>query len=271
MKPKDLKISIYSVYTMEKVIRKVTEIGNGAHVFAPKEWLNEEIILTRIPKKSPKEEILKVISPYMEKVTAVFLFGSYARNEADNDSDMDFFVISDEKFSIKEKNMEIIVIPEDKIETAKKLNPVLFYSMLQEAKPIINSSYLKKLKEERVNFSYFKDFLKDTENSIISNKKIIDMDIKLKQNNASESVIYSLILRLRGIFIVNMILNKKLYSKKMFRDWIVKNSQVDYEKVYNIYQAVRNDKKPFESVQLNQAESLLGLLIREIENLKKKW
>lgn len=257
----------------EKIIRKVTEIGNGAHVFTPKKWLNEEIILIRIPRKNPKEEILKALNPYIDRVIAVFLFGSYARNEQNKDSDMDFFVISDEKFSIKSKNIEVIVIPEGKIETAKKLNPILFYSMLQEAEPVINSSYLKKLKKEKIKFGYFKNFLKDTEDAINSDKEIMDIDAKLKKNSASESVIYSIILRLRGIFIIKLLLSKKSYSKKIFRDWIVKNSEIDYDKVYSIYQSVRDDRKPEETIPRNQAESLLSLLIKETKNIKKviKW
>ena len=85
----------------EKIIRKVSEIGNGAHIFAPREWLNEEVILVRIPRKNTKEEILKLLSPYLDRVIAVFLYGSYARNEQNKNSDMDIFVISSEKFIVK--------------------------------------------------------------------------------------------------------------------------------------------------------------------------
>jgi putative transposon-encoded protein len=42
----------------EQLLRKVTEIGNGAHVFAPKEWIGEEVFIVRTPKKNLKEKIL---------------------------------------------------------------------------------------------------------------------------------------------------------------------------------------------------------------------
>lgn len=266
------KYKYIQVYTMqeEKLVRRVSEIGNGAHIFAPKEWLNEEVILIRIQKKAPKEEILKLLHPHLDKIIAVFLYGSYARDEQDKSSDMDVFVISSEKFSVKSKGIEVIVVPEDKIELAKKLNPILFYSMLNEAKPVINSSYLKKLKSQKINFDYFKHFIQDTEKAIVSNKEIIDLDTRLKNEYASESLVYSLILRLRGIFIMNLQLSRKNYSKKNFSNWLVKNSKADYDKIYKIYQAVRNEKKTEEKVPIKQAESILDFLAKENKKLERK-
>jgi predicted nucleotidyltransferase len=253
----------------EKIVRKVTEIGNGAHIFAPKEWVGDEVELVRIPKKDPKQEILKVLYPYLGKVVAVFLFGSYARNEQEKDSDIDVFVISDEKFNVKSKALDIVVVPEKKIEQAKKLNPILYYSMLREAKQVINSSYLERLKKEKINLEYFKDFIKDTQASINSSQELIDMDKKLKNKNASESVVYSLILRLRGIFIMNLLLNNGKYSKNMFKKWIAEGSKVDYSSAHGIYQAIRNNKKPSKSLSIEQAESLLLFLKKELNDLSK--
>jgi len=254
----------------EKIIRKVTRIGNGAHIFAPKEWLNEKVAIIRTLKKDPKEEILPLIYAHLDKIISVLLFGSYARNEQEEDSDIDIFIISSEKFKINAKGIETIIIPENKLETAKKLNPLLFYSMLQEAKPIINPAYLDRLRQEKTRFDYFKDFLEDTKKSIISSEEIMEMDKKLKSREASESVIYSLILRLRGLFIINLLLNKKMYSKTKFKDWIVKNSEINYDKIYKIYRAVRDNKKTGETISINDAEYLLSFLIKETKKISKK-
>ncbi len=254
----------------EKIIRQVTGIGNGAHIFAPKEWLGEEVIIVRTPRKNPKEEIIKTIYPYLDKIIAVFLFGSYAREEQEKGSDMDLFIISDEKLKIKSKGMDIIIIPEEKIEIAKKINPILFYSMLEEAKQIINPSYLKKLRKEKINFEYFKNFLEETRRSIDSSKEIIEMDKKLKNKASSDSVIYSFILRLRGLFIINLLLENKKYSKKVFKEWIVKNSKVDYDKAYETYRAIRDDKETDKKISIEGGESLLSMLIKETEKLSNK-
>lgn len=254
----------------EKIIRQVTEIGNGAHIYTPREWIGEEVSVIRIPKKDPKQEIIRVLYPHLDKIIAVFLFGSYARNEQEKGSDMDIFVISNKKFKVKANNIDLIIIPEDKIEIAKKINPILFYSMLNEAKQIINPSYLEKLREEKINFGYFKEFIEDTRKSISSNKEIIEMDKKLKNKDMSESVIYSLILRLRGVFIINLLLRNKIYSKKIFKEWIIKNSNISYDDAYMVYQAVRDNKKPDKKILMEKGESLLSLLIKETENISKK-
>lgn len=254
----------------ERIIRKVTSIGNGAHIFTPKEWIDDEVAIIHIPRIDPKEEIIKIIQPYLDKIIAVFLFGSYARNEQEKDSDIDVFIISSEKFIVKSKNMEVIVIPENKIEIAKKLNPILFYSMVNESIPIINLSYLEKLKKEKIKRSYFKSFIKETEISIDSNKELIEIDKKLKNKDVSESVIYSLILRLRGIILIDSLLDKKKYSKEIFRNFIVKNSGIDYEKVYKIYRSIRDDSKTSEKISIDKAESLLSLLVEETKKISKK-
>jgi len=48
------------------------------------------------------EDIAKVVKPLTEKyhVKAIYLFGSYARGEADENSDLDFLVYIDEGFKL---------------------------------------------------------------------------------------------------------------------------------------------------------------------------
>lgn len=48
------------------------------------------------------EDIAKVVKPLAEKyhVKAIYLFGSYARGEADENSDVDFLVYIDEGFKL---------------------------------------------------------------------------------------------------------------------------------------------------------------------------
>lgn len=248
----------------EKIIRRVSEFGNGAHVFVPKNWANDEITLIRIKKKDIKEQIIGLISPYLDKIIAVFLYGSYARNEQNKNSDIDLFIISSEKFSLKKENFEINVVEESKLNIAKKVNPILFYSMIQEAKPIINSNYLEKLKIEKLDKNVFNDFIKSTKRIININKKMINLDKETNSRFVSDSTIYSLILRLRGIFLINCLIKNEQYSNLNFRKYIIKNFLGSFEKVYNIYTSIRDNKKVEESVLLNDAEQLLSLLELEI-------
>ena len=78
----------------EQIIRKVSKVGNGAHVFVPKEWVNEEIIIVRAQKLSLKEELMKILSPYTEDVIGIYIIGSYARGEQSGRSDVDLLVVT---------------------------------------------------------------------------------------------------------------------------------------------------------------------------------
>lgn len=85
-------------------MRLVTSIGNGAHIFAPKEWLGEEVIIIRkAERKSLKQKILDVLNGHLENILGVYLYGSQARGEADKSSDIDLLVVTTRKTSIKKK------------------------------------------------------------------------------------------------------------------------------------------------------------------------
>ena len=60
--------------TKEQLIRIVSQVGNGAHIFAPKEWINEKVLIIRLEKKTIKEQVLEKIYPHLDKIIAVFLF-----------------------------------------------------------------------------------------------------------------------------------------------------------------------------------------------------
>lgn len=255
-----------------KIIRKVTKIGNGAHLFAPKEWIGEEVILVRTPKLDIKKQILKIIYPYLENIIAVFLYGSYARQESSPESDIDILIIADKKFKIEKQNkFDIIVLEKDKIEKAIKINPILLYSIFREAKPLINSNMLQILKEQKINKKYFKEFLDSSKRILKIDKEFIELDKLDGEILESESVAYSLILRLRGIFIINQLLKKQKYSNKLFKKWLKTNfKKLEYEKIYNIYRAIRDNKKIISNIKINQVEPLIKILEDELKKLENQ-
>lgn len=265
-------LSIYmemgQVKEQEQIIRTVSRVGNGAHIFAPKEWINERVLVLRIEKKEVKEEIINILYPYLGKIIGVYIYGSHARNEATENSDVDVLVIAKEGFKINKNNkFEFIVLKENEIEEAIKINPILMYSAFKEAKVIINEKCLDKWKREKVDKRLFKPFLKSTNDSIKSDEELLKLDRKTGKT-VSNSVIYSLILRLRGIFIINCLVRNNRYSNKDFGKWIVSRTDIDYGKAYQVYQDVRNGKERKEEISIEQGEKLIELLKEEVERLK---
>ena len=257
-----------STSKQEQLIRQVTEIGNGAHIFAPKEWVNEKVLIVRLEKKSIKEKILEMLYPHLDRIITVLLYGSHGRNEADEDSDIDVLIIAKDKFKLnKKRDIEFTVISEDFLNSAIKTNPIMMYSIFREAKALINQSYLEKLKKIKVNLRLFKSFIKSTRESIKSSEEIIKLDKKTGKT-ASNSIIYSLILRLRGVFITYRLLKNKTYSNALFKKWITDNCKVNYNELYEIYRIVRDEKKAKDKISIENAGSLLKFLKEELKKLE---
>lgn len=251
----------------EQLIRKVSLFGNGAHIIAPREWVNESVLIIRIEDKPIKQRILELLTPHLDKVIGVFIYGSHARGESSVNSDIDVLVVARETFNFeKTSGIDLIIVPEKDIKHLIKSNPILLYSIFREAKPVINDNYLENLRKIKLNKNYFKPFLNQTENAIKSNEEILELD-KQTGKVTSNAVIYSLILRLRGLFIIDSLLHNVDFSNSKFSKWL-QSYNINYNSVYEVYRNVRNDKKEKDSVPLEQAEILLNLLKHKLFEVK---
>jgi predicted nucleotidyltransferase len=251
----------------EQLIRKVSLFGNGAHIIVPREWVNENILIVRIEDKPIKQKILELLTPNLDKVIGVFIYGSHARGESSVNSDIDVLVVARETFNFeKNSGIDLIILPEKDIKNSIKSNPILLYSIFREAKPVINNNYLENLRKIKLNKNYFKPFLNQTADAIKSNEDLLELD-KQTGNFASNAVIYSLILRLRGLLIINYILHNKDFSNLKFSKWL-QSYNINYNSVYEVYRNVRDDKKEKDSVPLEQADILLNLLKHKLLEVK---
>ena len=237
----------------EQIIRKVSAVGNGAHVFAPREWLGNDVIMVRKPQKSVDEKILGLILPYLKDIKGVYLYGSYARGEAREDSDIDILVIANKKLKIKKKGYEIVVLQEEDITKAIKIAPVLIYSALAEAQPIINSELLNVLRKKYCPLAAdFKEYVSETKKIISINEELLDA--------------YSIILRLRGIYIINLLIKGESYSNKKFTSWLSKILLgVD---VVSLYENYRKRKKNGKSEDVSERHLRLALELLKNKTLE---
>ena len=253
----------------EQLIKIAKEFGNGAHIFVPKEWAGEQVIVIKKPKKSIKERIIEILEPYFEDIIGAYLYGSYAREEQKEDSDIDLFIVTNKKMKIKEKGFEINCIEEKSIGKAFKIEPLIMYSIISEAKVIINSKFLEELKNK------YKPKLSDFKEYFDSCKRLIEINKTALQNKnkeeyiSGEAVPYSLVLRLRGIFIIRCLLQGKKYSHKEFINWIRKKlPEVDFISVYNVYRDSKNEIKTKQKIKTRDLSLLLELLKNKVDKLK---
>ncbi|MEK6907215.1 MAG: DUF2080 family transposase-associated protein [Nanoarchaeota archaeon] len=259
----------------EQIRKRVARSGNGGAVWVPKDWLGEEIIVTRIetPKLSLEEGIINILLPYLKEISGIFLYGSYARKEETKDSDIDILVITKNIPKIeKNKKFDINFIEIKKIREAVQNNPFI-YEIVNEAKPIINTYLLDELKQSKKDFKHFIEWFKDTtSDSIKIAETFINLD-KMESNYLSSyNVIYSLILRLRGVFLIKSVLDNKIFLNSSFKKFITKFiSESEFKKVYKIYKNIRGNKKIENlKIEINIIEKILEVLDKEVKNLNAK-
>ena len=253
-------------------IRNAIRWGNSAGVLLPKNWAGQQVKVILIDRTLQiKKEVLIMLENYLEDIIGIYLVGSYARNEQEEDSDIDIIAISKNiKKEVISGKYSISITPLESLKRTIEKNPILVLPRLNEAKVIINSSLLEELKSIKTAKISFKNFIEETKRIIKISNGFIKIDKEQKREYLdSISIIYSLILRLRGVFLIKNLIEKKDYSKKEFSLWLKKElSQEEFEKSYNIYKSIRDEKKVNEKIKIETAEKLVNILKKEIKKLK---
>lgn len=261
---------------MEKIIKKVVKVGNSAGVILPKEWYGGEARVELVKKPLDiEEDALKILKPYLKDVLGIYIVGSYARGEETESSDVDVIAISkDIKKEISYGKYNISIYALESVKKTLEDNPIMIYPRLLEAKTILNHVLLEELRNS-VSKIKINDFIEDTKRIIKIDKEFIELDKLDGENLKSESVVYSLILRLRAVFLIKMMMNKKAYSKKMFKSWFIREigNREEADKLYLTYEEIRDNKKTKSKIKVSTAEKLLRILENEVKKFEnhKKW
>lgn len=265
-------MQIQKLAIREQIVKTVVKSGNGGAVWVPKDWLGEEVvvILPEKPKLEVKEKVIHLLEPYLKDIISVAIYGSYARNEQTRDSDIDVLVITRDKklkLEFKEEKIEITSFAIDRLKLAIEKYPAIYYQIVQEAEPVINAHVMEELRDIKISKENFKNYLKETKEHLKSNRELLELDkidnIFLK----SYSVLYSSMLRLRGLFIMECILKKDKFSNKNFKNWLVSKglSNNEYEDCYRVYRTVRDNKDTKNlRIKLEVAEKVLSILEKEL-------
>ena len=259
----------------EQLIKSVVKSGNGGAVWVPKDWLGQEVIviLPERPRISFKQKILQKLEPHLKDVLGVYIYGSYAREEQTPQSDVDILVITKEKtFQLKERGLEFTILPLERLRNAIKKSPEMFYTMVQEAQPIINAPLLKELQNIQPDKKVFSQYILQTKEHLKTSRQILELDNQESEMLDSSSVIYSTVLRLRGVFIIQCILRKEKFSSLSFRKWLNKKriNKAEFQRAYEIFRAVRDNKKPMQKISIELAEKLINILEKEASILGER-
>ncbi len=257
----------------QEIIKSVVKLGNSACVLLPRAWVDGKAKVELIEKPLDiKRDLFEILTPYLEDIIGVYLVGSYARGEETAESDVDVLVISKNlKEEFVQGKYHISIYSIESVKKTLKKNPIMIYPRLLEAKTILNKDLLEKLKSIDCAKMKINEFLLDTKRIIKINKEFIELDKLDGRFIESDSVVYSIVLRLRAIFLIKNMLSKEIASNKEFKKWLAKSTQhkEDIEKILEAYKFYRDKKKQKTKIKISLAEELLDVLKKEIEKYGK--
>lgn len=249
----------------QEVTKQIVRVGNSAGVILPKEWLNGKARIELISKPlNIRGDIIEILKNYLEHIIGVYLVGSYARNEQTEESDVDVIVItSDIDKKIKINKYDIALISAKTLKEILESNVLPLLPMLNEAKPLLNPVELDKYKDYSLTEKNMKFHIETTKSALSVISKGIEL-AKFENKELSENIVYSLILRLREVYIVDSLKNKEIATTKGFVT-LLKNL-AGSDKAYRLYLNVKNGgKESKEYIELEEAKKICSYIKRRIK------
>jgi len=254
----------------QELIKPIVKLGNSACVLLPRAWINGRARIELIEKPlNIKKDIFEILSPYLEDILGIYLIGSYAREEQTKKSDIDVLVITNKTNKRIEKGKyEIILIPNKNIEEQLKDNILPLLPMIKETKPLLNSFLIGPYKDTKLTKRNLRFHIETTKSAMNINKEAIKLAKDLGEEKISDAYAYSLILRLRGIYIVNCLIKNKKQSKKELLILIKKVSgSLD---AYKRYLLSKQNKKMENILSVVEAEKIYKWIIKNIKK-QEEW
>lgn len=252
-------------YNMEKIIKQTREVGTSAGVLLPRSWLNKQVVVTLLSPS--KEEIIRGIMEIIlrynlnEEVKGIYLFGSYAREDYDAESDIDVLVITQKTTRLINYNNYEILFVSEKDFSKNIYNNLNYLSAINEVKVILNRELIKKYALKKKKFNLKKYFV-EIERILKINKETVEFceDNKI---NVPDGVVYSIVLRLRELYLIKCIFSEKSYYKKDF-------IKIIGDKINISYLRIKKNEKDLSSISPSEVKEILSLSEKWLKELKER-
>ncbi|MEK6859970.1 MAG: DUF2080 family transposase-associated protein [Nanoarchaeota archaeon] len=257
-----------------EILKKTIKSGNASAVVLPKAWLDKRvrIKLVDIDSETILYDVLDIVKPIVDlsEIIGIYLVGSYARKDMEEASDIDILVITEKisKELIKKGNYEIMIISLDLLDYKLNENLLPIGTMLKEAKPLLNSNFLKNI-NIKVTKKNIKWFLDTTKSSLaIVNESISLIEKSKPDGKLSDLIAYSLILRLRTLYMIDLLNKNKVYNKNDFIKLIenISGSKIAYER----YIYAKGNEESKRELLVNEGKKIYEYLKKYLINIEKQ-
>ena len=253
---------------MNVEIKKTVKAGNSSAVILPRAWLNQEVRVELV-RKTPETillDVINIVKKYLslKEIVGIYIVGSYARGEQERESDVDILVISEntDREMIEEGIYNILIVSKSLLKYKLEKNLFPIGSMIKEAEPLINSDYLDSL-EVNITKKNVKWYIDTTKKKLEIVKDWLENTKKKVENR----VIYTLVLRIRTLYIIEKMIKNKPYSKKEFVKLIRKIS--GSKNAYESYLAIKNNSEEDNKTEKEEAWRLYSYLKKQLDRVKK--
>ncbi|MBM3233602.1 nucleotidyltransferase domain-containing protein [Candidatus Pacearchaeota archaeon] len=249
---------------METIVKQAREVGTSAGVLLPRKWLNKQVVVTLFNPSG--EKILQDIIPCLfkhnlnEDIRGIYLFGSYARGDFDFNSDIDILILTEKTDKlINCNNYEILMVSEDSF--SKNLpNNLNYLSLLKEIKIIFNKELIEKYRNKKYKFNV-KKYLPEIERIAGINRDTVKT-CQENNMNVPDGIVYSIVLRLRELYMIKCLVSGKNYYKKDFLKLIE-------EKIYSAYLRIKRNEKELNNLSPDELLKILELSEKWLKELKE--
>ena len=251
-----------------ELIKTAVRVGNSAGVLLPKKWLGSEVKIMLEPLNIHKD-VLEILmrENVLPDVLGAYIVGSYAREEESIKSDIDILIVTyNTNKQIKKERYEIICMSKKELERQLTENCLPLLPMLKEAKIIINPLLIKSYTDTILNEKNLKWHIETTKSAM----KFVEKDIEIAKEingKVGDSSAYSLVLRLRTLYIINCIRKKEMWKKKEFLRLIKKVS--GSVNAYERYLLVKDKDSLDYKLPAGEAEKLMDYINKELEKIEK--
>jgi len=161
-----------------------------------------------------------------------------------------------------EKSINSANLLAEKIDKSIKTSLYLI-SLLKESKAILNINLLEEYKRKIKGISVGKH-IREIESITRINDEAVNISEELKENVPDETL-YSVILRLRELYLIECLNNNKNPSNKELLSLIKKFAG---EEAYNAYIRIKNDLKPKKVVSVEETRALINEIRKRIKGLE---
>ena len=249
----------------QELIKPIVRVGNSAGVLLPRKWLNGRAKIELV--KEPidiKRDVLEIIKYYLADIIGIYVVGSYARSEQKEGSDVDILIITkDIDKKIKKGRYDLMLISAETLKKELENNLLPLLPMIRESRPLLNSTAVEGYKNTKFTQRNIRFHIETTKSALAVIDKAIAL-AEIEGRGLSENLVYSLVLRLREVYIVDCLKTGKIATTKELVYLIKKLTGSD--KAYRLYLNVKNDKKRSdERINVEEAKKIQDYIIKKIK------